>query len=82
MKRLLISLVRFYQKYLSPDQGIFSFFVRQPACVFYPTCSNYFILAIEKHGIIKGFWLFLKRIARCHPGASPKVDHVPGDIAK
>lgn len=82
MKKVLIYIIRLYQKYLSPDKGVFSLFIRQPTCIFYPTCSDYFVVALEKHGFLRGFWLFLKRIIRCHPGAEIKIDHVPEDVAK
>jgi putative membrane protein insertion efficiency factor len=59
MKRLFLSLIRFYQKLISP-----CFPAR---CRYYPTCSAYAIEAIEKYGALKGFWLALKRFLRCHP---------------
>ena len=59
MKRVLLGLIRFYQKYISP--GL-------PArCRFYPTCSQYALEAITKYGAAKGGWLALKRFLRCHP---------------
>lgn len=59
MKRVLLALIRFYQKYISP--GL-------PArCRFYPTCSQYALEAITKYGALKGGWLSLKRFLRCHP---------------
>lgn len=59
MKRFLISLIRGYQRWLSP--GL-------PArCRFRPTCSAYALEAIEKYGVRKGGFLALKRICRCHP---------------
>lgn len=57
--RILIGLVRVYQYTLSPFIG------RQ--CRFTPTCSNYFIGAVEKHGAVRGAWRGLLRICRCHP---------------
>ncbi len=57
--RVLIGLVRMYQLLLSPVFG------RQ--CRFQPTCSRYFIGAVEKHGAIRGSWRGVKRICRCHP---------------
>ena len=66
---LLIGLVRFYQLFISPIIG--------PRCRFYPTCSHYTIEAIQQHGVLKGGWLAVKRIARCHPGNSGGVDPVP-----
>ena len=60
MKRLLIGLVRCYQKYLSPLK-------RRYHCIYIPTCSQYAIEAIEKYGAFKGGWLAFKRICRCNP---------------
>ncbi len=72
MKRLLLALIRFYQRRISP--GL-------PArCIFIPTCSQYAYEAIAKYGVWKGGWLAVKRLARCHPfhrsGYDP-VDPVP-----
>ena len=59
MSRLLLGIIRFYQRYISP--GL-------PArCRFIPTCSQYAVQAIEKYGAAKGGWLALKRFLRCHP---------------
>lgn len=66
---LLIKLVRFYQIFISPLLG--------PRCRFYPSCSHYTIEAIQTHGVIKGSWLAIKRISRCHPGNPGGVDPVP-----
>ena len=59
MKHILIALVRFYQKYISP--------LTPPTCRYVPTCSQYALEALEKYGALKGGWLALKRICRCHP---------------
>ena len=59
MRKLLLRLIRFYQRYLSP--------LHPPCCRFGPTCSAYAAEAIEKYGAWKGGWLALRRIARCHP---------------
>ena len=59
MKKLLIALVRLYQRYISP--------LRPPTCRFIPTCSQYAIEALNKYGALKGGWLTLKRLLRCHP---------------
>lgn len=59
MKKLLISLVKFYQRNISPS--------KRPSCRFIPTCSQYSLEAIEKHGALKGSWMAVKRILRCHP---------------
>ena len=70
---VLIAPIRFYRHYLSP--------MFPPACRYQPTCSQYAIEAIEIHGPIKGFWLALKRLLRCHPihwlGGSEGFDPVP-----
>lgn len=59
MKKLLLLLIRFYQRQISPLTG--------PSCRFVPTCSEYSRAAIEKYGAAKGTWLSIKRIAKCHP---------------
>ena len=59
VRRLLIGMVRFYQRAISPLLG--------SNCRFSPTCSQYAIEAIEKYGVIRGIWKSVKRIARCHP---------------
>ena len=69
MKRLLLYLIRFYQRCISP--------LTPPACRFTPTCSQYTLEAIEKYGALKGTWLGLKRICRCHPWGGSGYDPVP-----
>jgi hypothetical protein len=69
MKRLLILPVRIYQKTLSR--------LKPPCCRFYPTCSDYTIEAIQKHGILRGLWLSFRRIGRCHPWNPGGYDPVP-----
>ncbi|MEE0452391.1 MAG: membrane protein insertion efficiency factor YidD [Peptacetobacter sp.] len=54
-----IGLVRFYQKYISPLKG--------PTCRFYPTCSQYSIEAFKKYGFLKGLYLTIRRVLKCHP---------------
>jgi putative membrane protein insertion efficiency factor len=65
----LISLVRFYQVALSP--------LTPAACRFEPSCSNYALQALEKHGVIKGSWLALKRILSCNPWGKSGYDPIP-----
>lgn len=60
VSNLVILLIRTYQKFISPLKGISS-------CRFYPTCSQYAIDAIKKYGIIKGSFMSIKRILKCHP---------------
>ncbi|MBQ3103319.1 MAG: membrane protein insertion efficiency factor YidD [Oscillospiraceae bacterium] len=59
MKKVLTALVRFYRRYISP--------MRQPCCRFVPTCSQYALEALEKYGAVKGSYLAIRRILRCHP---------------
>lgn len=59
MKALLLALIRFYRRHISPHTP--------PACRFRPTCSCYAQEAIEKYGAARGGWLAVKRLARCHP---------------
>ena len=59
MKWLLLKLIRSYQRNISP--------LRPPCCRFIPTCSAYALEAVEKYGALKGGWLALRRILRCHP---------------
>ena len=68
MTKLLIGLVRFYQKCISP--------LFPPSCRYQPTCSSYMIEALQKHGI-KGFLMGLARIGRCHPFVDGGLDPVP-----
>ena len=59
MKRILIALVKFYRRYISPCKA--------PCCRYIPTCSQYALEALEKHGAAKGGWLAVRRVCRCHP---------------
>ena len=70
MKKLLIELIRFYQKYLSP-------FKQYGRCKYIPTCSQYAIEALQKHGALKGSALALWRILRCNPFSKGGYDPVP-----
>ena len=67
--RLLILLVRLYQVTISP--------YTPASCRYTPTCSQYAIQAIRKHGPLKGTWLAIKRILRCHPWGGSGYDPVP-----
>jgi putative membrane protein insertion efficiency factor len=64
-----ILLIKFYQYVVSPVLG--------PKCRFTPTCSQYAIEALRKHGLLKGGWLTVKRISRCRPGGGSGYDPVP-----
>jgi putative membrane protein insertion efficiency factor len=65
----LILLVKFYQYCISP--------LKPPCCRFTPTCSQYALQALRKHGPLKGGWLTLRRILRCHPWGGSGYDPVP-----
>jgi len=70
MKRLAIALIRLYQRTLSR--------VLPPTCRFTPTCSRYAAEAIERHGLLRGGWMGVRRICRCHPWSEGGHDPVPG----
>ncbi|MCX6147156.1 MAG: membrane protein insertion efficiency factor YidD [Candidatus Kapabacteria bacterium] len=59
MKIVLIYIINLYRKFLSP--------ILPKSCRYYPTCSEYTLQSIEKYGALKGTWLGIKRISRCHP---------------
>jgi len=70
MKKILLFLIRFYRKYLSPMK-------RSCHCIYIPTCSEYALEAIEKYGALKGGLLTAWRILRCNPFAKGGYDPVP-----
>lgn len=69
MKTIVIYIFRFYQKFISP--------MFPPSCRFNPTCSVYGIEAVQEHGAVKGTWLAVKRILKCHPLHPGGYDPVP-----
>jgi putative membrane protein insertion efficiency factor len=69
MKTLLLALIRGYQYLLRPLLGA--------NCRFYPSCSDYAREAVEKHGALRGSWLALRRVLRCHPYHPGGYDPVP-----
>ena len=69
MRHVLKLLIRGYQLGLSPLFG--------PRCRFYPSCSQYAIEVVESHGAVRGTWLTIRRIARCHPFNEGGFDPVP-----
>lgn len=69
IKKLMILLIRFYQKFLSP--------ILPNVCRYKPSCSEYFIEALQIHGVFKGSYLGIKRILRCHPWGGSGYDPVP-----
>ena len=69
LAELLILSIRFYQRFISP--------LTPPSCRFTPTCSQYAVEALRKHGPLKGLWLAVKRLLRCHPWGGSGYDPVP-----
>ncbi|MDQ0176926.1 membrane protein insertion efficiency factor YidD [Bacillus chungangensis] len=69
MKFIMMKLIRLYQIVISP--------IKPPTCRFYPTCSHYGLEAIKRFGAIRGGWLTVKRIVKCHPFHPGGIDHVP-----
>ncbi|RLQ97847.1 membrane protein insertion efficiency factor YidD [Falsibacillus albus] len=69
LKYIFIKLIRVYQKFISP--------IKPPSCRFYPTCSHYGLEAVQRFGAIKGGWLAIKRISKCHPMHPGGFDDVP-----
>jgi uncharacterized protein len=74
LQKVFISLIRFYQVVISP--------IKPPTCRFYPTCSHYGLEAIKRFGPIKGSWLTIKRIGKCHPLHPGGIDPVPDEWTK
>jgi len=70
MKRIAVALIRIYQATISPFLG--------PNCRFHPTCSQYAEESVLHHGLVRGTWLALRRLARCHPWHPGGYDPVPG----
>lgn len=70
MKYILMAMIRFYQRYLSPLK-------RSGTCKYLPTCSEYAVQAIEKHGALKGTVMAVWRILRCNPFSEGGIDPVP-----
>lgn len=66
---ILLLPIRFYRGYISP--------LTPPSCRFIPTCSEYALLAIQKHGPFRGLYLIIRRLLRCHPWGGSGYDPVP-----
>lgn len=67
--RVLVALIRVYQRWLSP--------LKPPSCRYSPTCSQYAVEAVTRYGAVRGMWLAARRVARCHPLARGGYDPVP-----
>ncbi len=70
MKKILIALINFYRHQISPIKG-------GSCCRFTPTCSQYALEAVEKYGALKGSYLAIRRLLRCHPWGGSGYDPVP-----
>lgn len=66
---VLVAVLRVYRNVISP--------MTPPSCRYYPSCSSYALLAVERHGALRGSWLAVRRLARCHPWTPGGVDDVP-----
>lgn len=69
LKKIMVGIIRFYQIVISP--------LKPPTCRFYPTCSHYGLESVKRFGAIKGGWLTVKRIVKCHPFHPGGFDPVP-----
>ncbi|MEZ5455200.1 MAG: membrane protein insertion efficiency factor YidD [Lysobacteraceae bacterium] len=69
VRRILIALLRLYKRFISPLLG--------QHCRFHPSCSEYAMQALEIHGVLRGSWLTIKRLARCQPFCEGGLDPVP-----
>ncbi|MCL2467922.1 MAG: membrane protein insertion efficiency factor YidD [Micrococcales bacterium] len=68
-RRMLLGVLWVYQHGISPWTP--------PSCKFYPSCSQYAVVAVTRHGAVRGSWLAVRRLARCHPWSHGGVDEVP-----
>jgi len=74
LKKIITAPIRFYRYFLSPFLG--------SNCRYYPSCSAYAMESVEEHGALRGSWMAIKRILRCHPWHEGGFDPVPDNINK
>ncbi|HCI29544.1 MAG TPA: membrane protein insertion efficiency factor YidD [Fervidobacterium sp.] len=72
MRKVILAVIRFYQRFISP--------LKPPTCRFEPTCSTYTYQAVEKFGVFKGLLLGFRRVLRCNPLSEGGYDPVPNDF--
>lgn len=72
LTKMVTGIFRFYQIVISP--------LKPPTCRFYPTCSHYGLEAVRRFGPLKGLWLTIKRIIKCHPFHPGGIDPVPQEM--
>ena len=70
---MIIELLRLYRRFVSPIYG--------DVCRYYPSCSAYALESVQRHGAVRGGWLGLRRIGRCHPWAAGGADAVPDEFS-
>lgn len=67
MKMVILQLIKVYQKTISLDHGLLSHVIQRRQCRFHPTCSEYTYIAVERYGALRGMWMGIKRVGKCHP---------------
>ena len=77
VKKIVLLLIKVYQKTLSLDHGLLSFVYSERLCRYHPTCSQYTYTAISRFGLLKGGWMGLKRVLSCTPWSEGGFDPVP-----
>lgn len=77
MTKIVILCIELYQKTLSPDHGVLKVLFPFGVCRYNPTCSEYALAGVRKFGLVKGLFLGMKRVVRCHPFAKGGNDPLP-----